>query len=185
MLSICEEFAWEYDMKFNSSKSVAMRIGERYKVKCEPLTLAGSELQFVQSLKYLGVQFVAAKKFACSVENVRVKCYRTFNAIYARSKGAQSEMVTLQLFKSYCLPFMLYATEVMSLSERSLKSLDYCVRQIVAKVFSVQDNNCIAEIRAFCDLPYIGVLIERRRLKFVEKLVADEQLSYLFRLRLH
>jgi len=32
MLSICEEFAWEYDMKFNSSKSVAMRIGERYKV---------------------------------------------------------------------------------------------------------------------------------------------------------
>jgi len=63
--------------------------------------------------------------------------------------------------------------------------LDYCVRQIVAKVFSVQDNNCIAEIRAFCDLPYIGVLIERRQLKFVEKLVADEQLSYLFRLRLH
>ena len=42
MLSTCEEFAWEYDIKFNSSKSVAMRIGERYKVKCESLTLDGS-----------------------------------------------------------------------------------------------------------------------------------------------
>jgi len=62
-------------MKFNSSKSVAMRIGERYKVKCESLTLDGSELQFVERLKYLGVQFVAAKKLACSVENVRVQCY--------------------------------------------------------------------------------------------------------------
>jgi len=59
IISICEEFAWEYDMKFNSSKSVAMRIGERYKVKCESLTLDGSELQFVGRLKYLGVQFVA------------------------------------------------------------------------------------------------------------------------------
>ena len=65
--------------------------------------LAGRELQFVQSLKYLGAQFVAAKKLKCSVDNVRLKFYRTFNAIYSRSKGAQSEMVTLQLFKSYCL----------------------------------------------------------------------------------
>jgi len=30
----------------------------------------------------------------------------------------------------------------------------------------------------------VGVLIERRRLQFVEKLFADEQLTYLFRLRL-
>ena len=87
-------------------------------MKCEPLTLCGCELQFVESVKYLGVQFVAAKKLACSVEHVRVKCYRTFNAILSRSKGAQSELVTLQLFKSYCLPFMLYASEVMPLSER-------------------------------------------------------------------
>ena len=130
-------------MKFNSTKSVVMRIGKRYKVKCESLMLDGSELQFVESLKYLGVQFVAAKQLACSVENVSVKCYGTFNAIYSRSKGAQSEMVTLQLFKSYCLPFMLYATEGLPLSERSLKSLNFCVRQVVAKVFSVQDNNCL------------------------------------------
>ena len=56
MLRICEEFGEDFDMKFNSSKSVAMRIGERYRVKCEPLMLCGSELQFVESVKYLGVQ---------------------------------------------------------------------------------------------------------------------------------
>ena len=54
MLRICEEFASDFDMKFNSSKSVAMRIGDRFKVKCEPLILDGSELQFVESMKYLG-----------------------------------------------------------------------------------------------------------------------------------
>jgi len=80
-----------------------MQIGERYKEKCEPLLLAGYELQFVQSLKYLGVQFLASKKLKCSVDNARLEFYRSFNAIYFRSKGAQSELVTLQLFKSYCL----------------------------------------------------------------------------------
>jgi len=61
MLQICDEFATDFDMKFNSSKSVVMQIGERYKVKCEPLILARQELQFVQSLKYLGVHFLASR----------------------------------------------------------------------------------------------------------------------------
>ena len=42
-------------MKFISSKYVVMRIGDRYKVKCETvIMLAGCELQFVESSKYLG-----------------------------------------------------------------------------------------------------------------------------------
>ena len=44
MLRICNEFATDFDMEFNSSKSVVMRIGECYKVTCEPLILAGQEL---------------------------------------------------------------------------------------------------------------------------------------------
>jgi len=88
-------------------------------------------------------------------------------------------MVTLQLFKSYCLPFMLYATEVMPLSERLVQSLDRCVRQVVAKMFATQDNNCIKEIRSFCDLPDIGVLIERRRVKFVDKMLTNGQYVFL------
>ena len=94
--------------------------------------LAGYELQFVQSLKYLGAQFVAAKKLKCSVDNVRLKFYRTFNAIYSRSKGTQSEMVTLQLFKPYCLSFMLHATEVMPLSKQSLTRGSAIARCVVS-----------------------------------------------------
>jgi len=92
---------------------------------------------------------------------------------------AQSEMVTLQLFKSYCLPFTLYATEVMPLSERLVQSLDRCVRQVVANIFATQDNNCIKEIMSFCDLPDIGVLIERRRVKFVDKMLTNGQYVFI------
>jgi len=54
MLKICDDFADEYDIKFNTNKSVDMRIGNRYNKMCEPFVLSGNNLQFVCSLKYLG-----------------------------------------------------------------------------------------------------------------------------------
>ena len=55
MLEICDKFAIDFDVKFNSSKSVAMRVGDRYYVDCAPLTLTRGDLQFVKSIKYLGI----------------------------------------------------------------------------------------------------------------------------------
>ena len=36
MLMICDEFALEFDMKFNNTKSMAIRIGYRYNTQCSP-----------------------------------------------------------------------------------------------------------------------------------------------------
>ena len=55
MFAICEQFAFDFDMKFNTQKSLVMRVGERYDVMCAPLMLNGKEILFVHSLKYLGV----------------------------------------------------------------------------------------------------------------------------------
>jgi len=65
-----------------------MRVGERYDVMCAPLMLDGQEILFVHSLKYLEVHSVAGKCFSCCVKSVRMKFYRTFNAVYYRSKGS-------------------------------------------------------------------------------------------------
>jgi len=56
MLKICEQFALNFDVKFNAMKSVVMRIGERFDVYCAPLILCGGKLQFVECFKYLGIQ---------------------------------------------------------------------------------------------------------------------------------
>jgi len=34
MLNVCNKFAEEFDMRFNGSKSVAMRAGNRYNENC-------------------------------------------------------------------------------------------------------------------------------------------------------
>ena len=77
LLKICDTYAFDYDIKFNSSKSVAMRIGPRYNAVCLPFQLAG----------------------------VRMKFYRVFNSIFSKSKTANSEIVTVKLaFHLFYMP---------------------------------------------------------------------------------
>jgi len=96
-------FAFDFDVKFNSLKSTVARIGERFDAECAPVILDGSDLQYVQCFKYLGVHILAGKHFSCCVKNVQMKfyIYRTFNCIYCRSKGANSELVSLQFTVLY------------------------------------------------------------------------------------
>ena len=44
MLEICDQFAVDFDVKFNSSNSVAMRIGRRFNASCKPLELPSGKL---------------------------------------------------------------------------------------------------------------------------------------------
>jgi len=55
----------------------------------------------------------AAKSFKCSMEHIRMRFYRVFNSLYAKH-GANSDLVTVELMKSYCMPFILYATEALA-----------------------------------------------------------------------
>ena len=102
MLRICEQFAVDFNVKFTSSNSMVMCIGERFSVNYTPLTLNDSHLEFVPCLTYLGVSILPSKQFKCCVNNARMRFYRSFNSIYFRSKGANSEHATVHLHKSYC-----------------------------------------------------------------------------------
>jgi len=81
MLNICSDFGIEYDVKFNENKSVALRIGPRFNSVCKPLVLGRRCLQFVDSVKYLGVSIVASHHFRCSFKDVKSKFsfFRIFN----------------------------------------------------------------------------------------------------------
>jgi len=97
ILNVCDKFAEEFDMRFNGSKSVAMRVGNRYNENCAALQLAGKDIVYVSELKYLGICVSAAKLVQFSVEHLRLKFYRMFNCIYSKSKAANSKWSSLNL----------------------------------------------------------------------------------------
>jgi len=82
----------------------------------KPLKLAGDTLQFVDSVKYLGVSVFAGKHFRCSVNHLILKFFCVFNCTYSKSSACKYENAIMELVKRYCLPFVLYATETVTLS---------------------------------------------------------------------
>ena len=115
MLDICSREIAGLHLKFNSKKSVTFRIGARYNFDCAPRILDGSVLSVVAVVRYLGIFIKSGRKMVCSFEHIRLSIYRTFNAIYRRSKSSDSELVTVELIRSFCLPLITYGLEALNL----------------------------------------------------------------------
>ena len=177
MLKICEKFAVDLDVKFNSNKSVAMRIGPRYNAVCKPLSLCGCELQYVDNVKYLGIFLIADKKFKCSVDHLKMKFFKAFNCLYSRTKAANSEHVIVQLMKSYCLPFILYASEAIALSATNIRVLDNCINRAMYKIFGVRDAASMFLLRNSLGLPDLSCVIDGRVSNFMDKLIDNSDFT--------
>ena len=85
--------------------------------------------------------------------------------------GAISELVTVELMKSYCMAFMLYATEALQLSNRIISTLDRCASVATAKIFSVTHGDNIMSVRQLVNLPRLTEIIEKCKRKFIDRLL--------------
>ena len=66
--------------------------------------------------------------------------------------------------KSYCMPFIWYATEALPLSNR-IMSIDNCVSTATAIIFSVTHGDNIMSVRQLVNLPRLTEIIENRKQK--------------------
>jgi len=65
----------------------------------------------------------------------------TFNCIYAKSFTGNSELITIELLRSCCLPVLLYAIKSLLHRVYDINSLNNCINIAVAKTFTVSFNN--------------------------------------------
>ena len=126
------------------------------------LILSGNHLEYVNSIKYLGVYIKASVSFKCSYDNVKHKFYRSFNAILSKSAHSNSELVSIELFRAYCLPLLLYAVEATFPTRQDVRLLDNCVNLAIIKIFKVSDTVNITCIRENVGLANLWTLIECR-----------------------
>ena len=162
MLDICQAEIEALDLQFNVSKSVVMRVGPRWNASCAQFVLGSATLKFCDSIKYLGVYLKAGKKFSCTYDHLKLKFYSSFNALYRRSKSSNSELVSVTLVKSFCLPALLYGIEVTDPSKSVLRMLNNLINRAVYRIFNVSDNEGkVADIRHFVGLHDIEVLYKQ------------------------
>jgi len=137
----------------------------------------------VCSLKYLGIVLLSDRRITFCVEHVKVKFSRAFNCIYSRSKGANSELVTVELLKSYCLLGLLYATEAISLTATDIRILDNCISRVLYKIYGVSDNESVLHMRHCLGLPNLMNMIDIRCCKLMYRLLGNGSFTVMCNVR--
>ena len=75
---------------------------------------------------------------------------------------------------------MLYASEAILLSKSQLQDLNNCINRNVYKIFGVTGAEAVKDVRNFIVLDDVAVLVERRTVKFVDRLIDSNSYRKLF-----
>ena len=95
----------------------------------------GSELFWVDEIRYLGVFVTRSRKFKCSIDNAKRSFHRAANSIFGKVGRLASEEVVVQLLLHKCMPILYYVLEVCALDKRSVQSLDFTINRFFMKLF--------------------------------------------------
>jgi len=170
VLHACERKLTRLDMAINCKKSCCLRVGSRCDAVCGNIVSAsGQVIAWVTEMRYLGVYVTQSRTFKCSLEHVKRSFYRAANAVFAQVGRVASEEVTLHLFKSKCLPVLLYGLEVCPLVKSQISSLDFAVNRFFMKLFNTSNIKMIKACQCYFSFELPSVIIPKRVHKFIRK----------------
>ena len=103
MLSICDEFAKEFDVKFNASKSISVTFAKKQQEFCN-VYLNGVKLKCTNNVKHLGNYLSYNLDEKCEINCKKNDLIRRVNNILCTFCGVD-ENVMLKIFYSQCCHF--------------------------------------------------------------------------------
>ena len=147
MLDICVTFGAHSNIMLNAKKSLYVAVDRKKSNSLPSMMLGNLSLLWMQNLKYLRVNFNGNCTAETHCSAIRSKLYSVCNSVFQRCVSV-SEIVRLQLVKSFCLPVLTYCIGAVMLSKyamlyssyayvATLKSIDYNV----AMTFILNNNN--------------------------------------------
>ena len=92
---------------------------------------------------------------AYSYEPTKMSFYRCFNAVFSRSKNADSELVSAYLLTSVCIPILMYSLEATAPNRTTFNSLDGAVNNALRKIFNMTDQANVKCIRLAMNIIFI------------------------------
>jgi len=143
------------------------------------LQIDNKDFLYVTELKYLGVHVCAGQLLKFSVEHHMSKFYRTFNCIYSRSNALNSEMISVELLKSYCFPFLFLPLMLYLCLRQNIRILENCINRALFRIFGSCDTSSLAYINICTGLHNIKDLVGKRHCSFIDKLISDVRFSNL------
>ena len=180
MLDTCVSTCDILALKFNYVKCHCIVFGKCSKSEIKPMIMNGFNIDWVNSIKYLGVCVVSGKKLTFDIANVKRDFYAACNCINSHAKNFE-EILQLTLHESYCLLLLTYASAALTLTAQQVNELNICWNTIITMYRLVFKFNRSESVRTF--IHGLG----RLNLEFIMKLrrVTFTITYVLFLTRLH
>lgn len=171
LFNCCSELFIELDLPINVSKCHCMRVGPRCNVQCKPLSIQNYSINWVDSIKYLGVTICKAKFFKCLWNECRGKFYTSVNIILGRLGCNASIDVLLKLMHSQAVPSLLYGISAVTLPKTELRKFCNAYNNIYYKIFRSFDKATVLYCQWYCGFWPFELLYDFNRYNFLHKLI--------------
>jgi len=98
---------------------------------CANVMVSGLPINWITSVRYLGVYLKSSFTFKCTFVTNKRKFYQAFNSIFRQIGRTVSEEVVFALIKSKCLPILLYGTEACPTNASVTHSLEFALNRVL------------------------------------------------------
>jgi hypothetical protein len=105
LVNVCEHYGFKHDILYNPAKSQCMIVPPKhYNLIIPSITLNGNQLQYTDTVKYLGVLLSSSFKDDCDIQRQLRSLYASGNTIMTKFAHCTLSVKCL-LIESYCMNF--------------------------------------------------------------------------------
>ena len=174
MLNICESYANQFDILFNSEKSVLSLFQGR---DCKPvfstLCINGSVLKYCTDTTHLG-HAVSSEDKDASVKKAKCEFWKSFN-IFLSDLGHLPPDIKTKLFQQYCCSF--YGSQLWDLNSKRVNELCIAWRKALRILWKVPYMTHCNIIEGLAGFDPLFVQLQRRFLKFIKKCIVSKNIK--------
>ena len=168
LLSLCENYCREWDIRLNSKKTKNLYFGKGVAPNMK-LKLDGDFIDWVSQWKYLGLTLLSGNSFSCTFLETLNKFYRAANSIL-RVDGRSNDLVMLRLLESHCVPILAYAIEVVHIADsRDRRKLRVAYNSIFRNLFGYTWRQSVTNLQHSLGRSTWEELAEKRKINFSRK----------------
>ncbi len=166
LVTICEDYAREYNVKFNGAKSQFLIFkGRKCKDDNRPIVVNGAELRKVHNAVHLGHLLSTTDKDGI-VADATAKFWRSFNMFMA-DFGKLYSLIKCKLFKQYCCSF--YGAPLWMLSSNKTAKLCTAWRRALRRVWKIHPMSHCDIVALISNCMPVQLQLQCRFLKFFKK----------------
>ena len=137
LISSCESYCQKFCLAFNPKKSKILVFSKKPVNfdNLKPIIMNEKTIDYVTSIRYLGVLITSRNSFAFSAKDDLRNFYRTSNSILNALKKPD-ETVLMHLLYANCVPTVTYACAVKSFSAKEMQECTTALNNAIRRIFS-------------------------------------------------